>query len=245
MINAYKVLIIEGSQHISSFMATALSRAGYLVMTALNGDEGLLKVSRFQPHCLLLNLTLPDMNGFEACRRLRLYDPQHYCRIILFGNRNTSLEHRWGWRQGADHYLPMPFTQEVLIQIVSYVLSPGFHLPTNPQEFVSAYQTRPQTSKAQGLLNWNTIIPTLKEEPDLMISSNPFISAVVIANQQILSIYEAIDNQKSVAQLCHVTGLSLTDILSALKSLIQKERIELYTTDGTLIDSTQLFKGQY
>jgi CheY-like chemotaxis protein len=240
--NTYKVLIVEDSSSVGYLMATALSRAGYLVMTASNGNEALLKISRFNPHCLLLDVVLPDISGFEVCRRLRTVDPRHLCRIVLVSSRNTPLDYRWGWRHGADYYLPKPFSQDLLMQIMNYVVSPSFRIPANPQQLVSAYQ--PQLSITQEPVDWNNFIPHRKEDPELMVVTNPFISSVSVHDKELRHVYDAIDNRKSVKQLCYATGLPVKDVLSALQSLVEKNRVELYDVDRNLIDSRQFLISQ-
>jgi CheY-like chemotaxis protein len=248
MMNAYKVLIVEDSYSVGYLMATALSRAGYMVMTAGNGNEALHKISRFNPHCLLLDVVLPDISGFEVCRRLRTIDPQHMCRIVLVSSRNTPLDYRWGWRHGADYYLPKPFSQDMLIQIMSYVVSPEFRIPANPQQLIGAYQPQnpqqPQPPITQEPLDWNNLIPYRKEEPDLMKGSTTFMNVVLVADKRARSVYDAIDNHKSVKQLCYATGLSVKDALYALQSLVEKNLVELYDIDKNLIDSKQFLISQ-
>jgi CheY-like chemotaxis protein len=245
MMNAYKVLIVEDSYSVGYLMATALSRAGYLVMTAGSGNEALIKTSRFNPHCLLLDVVLPDISGFEVCRRLRTIDPRHICRIVLVSSRNTPLDYRWGWRHGADYYLPKPFSQDTLIQIMSYVVSPEFRIPANPQQLIGAYQPQsPQPPITQESLDWNNLIPYRKEDHDAMKGSTTFMSAVFSADKRIRSVYDAIDNRKSVKQLCYATGLPVKDVLYALQSLVEKGRVELYDIDKKLIDSKQFLISQ-
>ena len=240
--NTYKVLIVEDSSSVGYLMATALSRAGYLVMTASNGNEALQKISRFNPHCLLLDVVLPDISGFEVCRRLRTVDPRHLCRIVLVSSRNTPLDYRWGWRHGADYYLPKPFSQDLLMQIMNYVVSPSFRIPANAQQLVGAYQ--PQPPITQEPVDWNNLIPHRKEDPELMIVTNPFIGSASINDKTLRHVYDAIDNRKSVKQLCYATGLPVKDVLSALQSLVEKNRVELYDVDRNLVDSRQFLISQ-
>ena len=118
-----KVLIIDDSATSSLFMSTALRRAGYSVSTAVNGDEGIAKALQERPHCLLLDVVLPGTSGFSICRKLRSMDPYHTLSIIIVSSKNTQMDLAWGLRQGADRYLPKPFSEETLLQTVAEVLS--------------------------------------------------------------------------------------------------------------------------
>src|SRR4051812_15287978 len=104
-------------------MTQSLRRAGYDVTTAASGNEGLAKAVRERPHCLILDVVLPGVSGFGVCRQLRSIDPQRSLSIIMVSNKNTQLDQSWGLRQGADRYLPKPFTEETLVRTVAEVLT--------------------------------------------------------------------------------------------------------------------------
>ena len=122
MPNRAKVLVIDDSTTLCLIMASALERAGYRVLTAFNGNEGLAKALQERPHCVIIDVVLPGISGFGLCRQLRALDPQRNLSIIMVSTKNTSLDHSWGLRQGADRYLPKPFSDEALVQTVEEVL---------------------------------------------------------------------------------------------------------------------------
>ncbi len=123
MLNVAKILIVEDSLSASQFMSQALRQAGYEVITAADGREGLRKVFQERPHCLVLDVVLPGESGFGICRKLRSLDPGHLLSIIMVSSKNTSIDRAWGLRQGADRYLPKPFTGEELVRTVEEVLA--------------------------------------------------------------------------------------------------------------------------
>jgi DNA-binding response OmpR family regulator len=120
--NSIKVLIIDDSTTFCLIMARALEKAGYQVLTASDGNEGLAKALRERPHCIIIDVVLPGISGFGLCRQLRAIDPQRNLSIIMISTKNTSLDHSWGLRQGADRYLPKPFTDNALVETVEEVL---------------------------------------------------------------------------------------------------------------------------
>ena len=122
MPNSAKVLVIDDSTTLCLIMARALEKAGYQVIIASNGNEGLVKALQERPHCVIIDVVLPGISGFGLCRQLRALDPQRNLSIIMVSTKNTSLDHSWGLRQGADRYLPKPFSNETLVQIVEEVL---------------------------------------------------------------------------------------------------------------------------
>ncbi len=122
MPNAAKVLVIDDSATLCLIMARALKQAGYQVIIASNGNEGLIKALQERPHCVIIDVVLPGISGFGLCRQLRALDPQRNLSIIMVSTKNTNLDHSWGLRQGADRYLPKPFSDETLVQTVEEVL---------------------------------------------------------------------------------------------------------------------------
>lgn len=122
MVTSPKVLVIDDSATSSLFITLALRKAGYRVITAVNGNEGLTKALQERPHCLILDVVLPGVSGFGVCRQLRALDPQRSLSIIMVSSKSTQLDQSWGLRQGADRYLPKPFTEEILLHTVEEVL---------------------------------------------------------------------------------------------------------------------------
>jgi DNA-binding response OmpR family regulator len=120
--NAAKVLVIDDSATICLIMARALRKAGYQVITASNGNDGLTKALQERPHCVVLDVVLPGISGYGLCRQLRALDPNHNLSIIMVSTKNTRLDRSWGLRQGADRYLPKPFSEEMLVQTVKEVI---------------------------------------------------------------------------------------------------------------------------
>ena len=122
MVISPKVLVVEDSASSSLFITQALRKAGYRVITAADGNEGLTKALQERPQCLILDVVLPGMSGFGVCRHLRAMDPQRNLSIIMVSSKNTPLDQTWGLRQGADRYLTKPFTEDALLQTVQEVL---------------------------------------------------------------------------------------------------------------------------
>ncbi len=86
------------------------------------------------------------------------------------------------------------------------------------------------------------LIPRLKQDARLLVSSSPFASSATISDKQALRLYAAIDGHKTVAELCSSTSMTLKEAQVALQTLLSLQRIEVYTVDGRPIDITLLFK---
>ena len=230
MENVPKVLIIDDSTSACLFMASALEKTGFQVITAPNGQEGLTKAFQERPHCLILDVILPGINGFELCRRLRAMDPQHHVPIILISSKNTPLDQRWGIRQGADRYLSKPFTEEALVQSVVDVLPKRSDPPVFTLQ-VSVNQ--PSPLRYQPLPDVRRLIPYHIENDELMRLYNP--SARLL--------YTAIDGRKNIETLCTIMHLDLKEVYEALQILLARHSIELYSPEGRRVEGLPFFRS--
>lgn len=227
-----KVLIIDDSTSACLFMASALEKTGFQVITAPNAQEGLIKAFQERPHCLILDVLLPGINGFELCRRLRAMDPQHHMPIILISSKNTPLDYRWGLRQGADRYLSKPFTQEAIVQLVEDVLPKRSDPPVSRRQ-VSANQ--PSPLRQQPLPDVRGLIPYRIENDELMRLYSPSARRL----------YTAIDGRKNIEALCTITYLDLKEVYEALQILLARHSIQLYSPEGRRVEGLPLFKNLY
>jgi CheY-like chemotaxis protein len=112
------VLIIDDSATSCHVMETILRNDGYRVKSVGNGREGLMMVQRELPRCVILDIVLPGMSGFEVCRHLRTNNRLQGLPIIMVSTKSTPLDKAWALRQGATHYLVKPFAEDVFSQLV-------------------------------------------------------------------------------------------------------------------------------
>jgi CheY-like chemotaxis protein len=253
MVTTPTVLVIDDSYILCEFVALALEKAGYRVIAAADGHEGLMKTFQERPLCVILDVILPGLSGFEVCRQIRARDPQRTLPIIMISSKNTPMDQKWSLRQGANCYLPKPFTEEVLVQTVTEVLPPAFRpRPTTPMKSVvtsysntgemkAASPSYSNTGEMQTLRSLYKLIPHRREDAVLMRSVSPLNDSVIIADKSARRIYAAIDGRKNVDELCYATGMDGSELIEALKYLLAEQRILLYDLKGRLVDSAWLF----
>ena len=222
---APKVLVIDDSATVCLFMASALEKAGYQVIIATDGRDGLMKALQERPDCLVLDVVLPGVSGFDVCRQLRARDPLRRLPIIMVSVKDTPLDQNWGLGQGADRYLPKPFSEETLVQLVKEVLSERFRPPWTQR---IAVVNPPSPSREEPSLTLNKLIPHRSEDANLMSSSNPLSRSVVISDKQARRLYAAIDGQKNVEELCMVIHLDVKQAPKVLQLLLDQQLIHLY-----------------
>ncbi len=109
------VLCIEDDPAIRLFLKASLSASGYQYLEAVNGQEGLTQAATRNPHFILLDLGLPDIDGLEVTRRLREWSKKP---IIVISARDRESDKVGALDAGADDYLTKPFgVQELLARI--------------------------------------------------------------------------------------------------------------------------------
>ncbi|MCC8123755.1 MAG: response regulator transcription factor [Oscillospiraceae bacterium] len=104
-----KVLVLEDEANIRSFVVINLKRAGYEAIEAATGEEALEQIARNPDiKVALLDIMLPDMDGFEVCRRIRAGDAK--IGIIMLTARTQEMDKVTGLMTGADDYVTKPFS---------------------------------------------------------------------------------------------------------------------------------------
>ena len=115
-----RILVVDDEPNITSLITTALRYEGFEVASASNGREALNEVAAFRPHLVVLDVMLPDLDGFEVARRLR----QEARRVpILFLTAKDATEDKIrGLTLGGDDYVTKPFSLEELLARIRAVL---------------------------------------------------------------------------------------------------------------------------
>lgn len=117
-----KVLIIEDEEHISELVKYNLESAGYHVMAAYDGEEGLKLVSDFKPDLVILDLMLPKMDGISVCNKLRNQKETEDVSIIMLTAKSSETDKIIGLEIGADDYITKPFSVRELQARIKTVL---------------------------------------------------------------------------------------------------------------------------
>ncbi len=112
------VLIVEDNQSDRTRLERLLSGAGYQVTTAENGTQALAAVKRSKPDAILMDVNMPEMDGFAATRALRGDADTKDIPVVLVTAKDQKADKAWGQMLGAKGYVTKPFTDEqVLTQV--------------------------------------------------------------------------------------------------------------------------------
>jgi DNA-binding response OmpR family regulator len=113
------ILIIDDDPKLNRLLTEFLGGYGFKVSTALAPGEGLKKMRRDQPDLIILDVMLPEMNGFEVCKIIR---QESNTPVIMLTARGEPMDRVVGLELGADDYLPKPFEPRELVARIQAVL---------------------------------------------------------------------------------------------------------------------------
>jgi len=139
MSNVEKILIVEDDAAIAEMVQTRLEREGFEVKWAADGKQGFDAVGSFLPSLILLDLTMPLMNGLEVCRKLRQEERTRAIPIIMVTANSDDTDVTLGLELGADDYVAKPFSVRQLVARIRAVLrrsAPAIKTETNAEELL-------------------------------------------------------------------------------------------------------------
>ncbi|MGQ9600421.1 MAG: response regulator [Anaerolineae bacterium] len=110
-----RLLIVEDDVDISKMLRIYFDSQGFETMVALRGEEALEICRRKLPHLIILDIMLPDINGYEVCRRLRANLRTGHIPIIFLTQRDERSDQIAGLELGADDYITKPFDLQILL----------------------------------------------------------------------------------------------------------------------------------
>ena len=117
-----KILVIDDSQTEVEVVRHMLESAGYQVLWADNADKGIALAEKEQPDLILMDIVMPEMNGFQATRKITRDEATGHIPVVIVSTKDQETDRVWGKRQGATEYLVKPINEEELIGVIRSVL---------------------------------------------------------------------------------------------------------------------------
>jgi two-component system OmpR family response regulator len=117
---ARRVLVVDDDEYITDLLSTSLRFQGFEVDTASGGLAALAKLGSFTPELVLLDVMMPDLDGFEVCRRMR--EDNDHTPVIFLTARDSSDDLLSGFTKGGDDYITKPFSLEEVVARINAVL---------------------------------------------------------------------------------------------------------------------------
>jgi CheY-like chemotaxis protein len=118
-----KILVAEDERDIRDLVAFTLRFAGYEVFTAANGEEAVELAPNVNPDLILMDVRMPRMTGYEACRLMKLNPDLKDIPIVFLSAKGQETEIQQGLDAGAEEYLLKPFAPDQLTSHVKTILA--------------------------------------------------------------------------------------------------------------------------
>ena len=111
----HKILLVDDSKTELHHLSDLLSRKGFAVRTAENGEEAMRRLTDDKPDLILMDVVMPGQNGFQLTRAITR-DPRYSkVQVIMCTSKNQETDKVWGMRQGARDYIVKPVDAELLL----------------------------------------------------------------------------------------------------------------------------------
>ena len=117
-----KILLVDDEPDILEIISYSLKNAGYNIYTAINGIEAIEKASKIEPHLIILDVMMPEMDGIEACEVIRKTEKIKNTLITFLSARGEDYSQIAGFNAGADDYLTKPIKPKILLSKVKSLL---------------------------------------------------------------------------------------------------------------------------
>ncbi|MHB1147806.1 MAG: response regulator transcription factor [Lutibacter sp.] len=117
-----KILLVDDEPDILEIVGYNLKNEGYKIYTAKNGVEAVESAKKHEPHLIILDIMMPEMDGIEACEKIRATKGLENVLITFFTARSEDYSQMAGFDVGADDYITKPIKPKVLISKIKALL---------------------------------------------------------------------------------------------------------------------------
>lgn len=111
-----KILVCDDSVIDLIRLRTIVEEAGILAITASNGREALEKAQAEHPDLIFLDIVMPEMDGFETCRKLRNHPETKHIPVVFVTSKNQKADRLWAQMQGAKDLISKPYKADQILE---------------------------------------------------------------------------------------------------------------------------------
>ncbi|WP_201575657.1 MULTISPECIES: response regulator [Psychrobacter] len=115
------VLVIDDSPSEMAKFRDMLAKNNFQVLEAVNGEQGCAMAAEHLPDVILMDVVMPEMNGFQATRKITRGKTTAHIPVVMISTKNQETDRVWGKRQGAKEYLTKPVDESELMRIIRSV----------------------------------------------------------------------------------------------------------------------------
>lgn len=116
-----RILIIEDEESIQKVLKARLEKADYEVFVASSGAEGLKAVEEKKPHVIILDVMLPDANGFDLCKQIK--DMDDFFKVIIYTGKLEAVDARRARQAGADEFTVKTVDFKYLLESITKLIA--------------------------------------------------------------------------------------------------------------------------
>ena len=120
-----RILIVDDSPSQLMGIRRIVEKLGHEALTAEDGAAGVEAAKRELPDLILMDVVMPNLNGFQATRSITREPTTKHIPIVLVTTKDQDTDRVWGMRQGAKAYITKPFTETQLIEVINSLLVAG------------------------------------------------------------------------------------------------------------------------
>lgn len=113
------VLVVDDSPTGRHAATRLLEKRGYVVTTAVDGEDALAQIATARPPLVMLDIVLPRLNGYQVLRQIKTSPDTRDIKVILVSSKNQESDRFWGMKQGADDYIAKPYQDEALLAAIA------------------------------------------------------------------------------------------------------------------------------
>lgn len=118
-----RILVVDDSSTYRQMISELLADKGHEIAMAVNGADGLEKIASFRPDLVVLDVVMPEMNGYDVCRNLRRDPATEDLPVLMCSSKDEASDLYWGKKQGASAYLVKPFDTVELLETIEQLLA--------------------------------------------------------------------------------------------------------------------------
>ena len=120
-----RILIVDDSPSQLLGMKRIVEKLGHEIVTAEDGASGVEVAKSTMPDLILMDVVMPNLNGFQATRAISKEATTAQIPVVLVTTKDQETDKVWGMRQGAKAYITKPFTETQLIEVINSLLVAG------------------------------------------------------------------------------------------------------------------------
>ncbi|MBC7784445.1 MAG: response regulator transcription factor [Burkholderiales bacterium] len=222
-----KVLVVDDEKDIVEMMSFNLTRNGYDVVTAHNGNDALEVAQREMPDLIILDLMMPGLDGTEVTRRLKADPRMAKIPLVMLTAKGEETDVVVGLRLGADDYVTKPFSVKILMERLNTIL----------RRADGAWGTAPGGEETDVLRAGPLVIDSSKHEASvggevirLTLTEFKLLSALVVARGRVLSRDQLMD--KAMGTDVFVTDRAIDVHITAIRKKLGDASWLVHTVRG-------------